>query len=288
MRMQHVDGNAKRRSDAGYCNKRIRRQETLPRVAAVRLQLDARKGMGRDRHPAAFRAKSGFEGDDSLLRSDVVVAVSRHHDLYRGLASSAELRRVGRRHADVAPVPERAPGGDMRGAFRLFALDGPAVAVEHFVRAAQPFRLVLARVQARDRGEEEDTAVAGLPPYRFNVTRGRAVSPLTAAIHPRHATEDSVREQIRFSEIARRLVVVVILHHLRDSPVAVHVAPPARHESVGGDRELDRPAVFRRAVELVPQSVGAVPLRGRDRLLDAASAAARSMVFRIGSSPLAS
>ena len=44
----------------------------------------------------------------------------------------------------------------MRGALCLLAVDGPAVAVEHVVRATQPFGLVLARVQARDRGEEEN------------------------------------------------------------------------------------------------------------------------------------
>ena len=176
----------------------------------------------------------------------LVAALGIHAEAERQLAVGGEvvglgrriLRRFGRRDGDVAAVPERAPPGDVRRAFRLLAVDVPAVTVEHLVRAAEPFGLVPARVIACDRGEEEGTAVAGRPPYRTDVTRGRAVSPLTAAILPRHATEHAVRKQIRLAEIARRLVEVIHLHQVSNRIVAVHVAPAARHKTVGADGEL--------------------------------------------------
>ena len=60
-----------------------------------------------------------------------------------------------RRDRDVAAVPECAPGRFVRGTLRRLGVERTAVAVEQLVRAAQPFRLVLARMIARDCGEEE-------------------------------------------------------------------------------------------------------------------------------------
>ena len=177
---------------------------------------------------------------------ELVAALGIHAEAERQLTVGGEvvglgrsvLRGGGRSDRDVAAVPERAPPGDMRRAFRLLAVDVPAVTVEHLVRAAEPFGLVPARVIASDRGEEEGRAVAGRPPYRTDVTRGRAVSPLTAAILPRHATEHAVRKQIRLAEIARRLVEVIHLHQVGDRLVAVHMTPAIWLETVGADGEL--------------------------------------------------
>ena len=60
-----------------------------------------------------------------------------------------------RSDGDVALVPERTPPGDVLGALGLLSVKRPAFAVKHLVRAPQPFRLVLARMIARDRGQEE-------------------------------------------------------------------------------------------------------------------------------------
>ena len=67
---------------------------------------------------------------------------------------------------------------------------------------------------------------------------GRGVPPSRAAILSRHATERAVRKQIRLPQIARRLIEVIHLHQVGDRLVAVHVAPAARHKTVGADGEL--------------------------------------------------
>ena len=117
----------------------------------------------------------------------------------------------------MAAVPELHPRRHVLGALRILFCETPSVLVEHPVRAAQPFRLVRAGMQTSDRREEQHAR-----PRHF----------------PRHSAEDTVGEQVRLAQVARRLIVVVHLHHLRDRPVAVHVAPAARHEAVGVDGEL--------------------------------------------------
>ncbi len=224
-------------------------------VAGRPPDLFARLRDARIHHLPVERHFGGRERSEKLVATPGI-----HAEAQRQLAVGGKvvgfgrcvLRRFGRSDRDVAAVPERAPPGDVRRALRLLVVDVPAISVEHFVRAAQPFRRVLARVIASDRSEEErmgrcigrqqayNSKVALLLLYACCLSPSLLLLYACCLPHdlPRHATKCPIRKQIGLAEIARRLIEVVHLHQISDRLVAVHVAPTTRHETVGADGEF--------------------------------------------------
>ena len=108
--------------------------------------------------PVLVDARGGVHLEHTReLRAALAVAPVRNGQLGVVGEGETDARRTAgrRRDRDVAAVPECAPGRFVRGTLRRLGVERPAVTVEQFVRAAQPFRLVLARMIARDCGEEE-------------------------------------------------------------------------------------------------------------------------------------
>ena len=101
------------------------------RIDDVAVELDFRE---RERAEKAVVAL----GIDAEAQRQLVVR--RENDVLARLGRDARRRS----HVDVAAVPELRPRRHVLGALRILVCKVPSVLVEHPVRAAQPFRLVLA------------------------------------------------------------------------------------------------------------------------------------------------